>query len=74
MRNQHAQSLAERLDGRQAFARCRTCPALLLVRIWHHGTGWDELPVPVSPLMGEPHTCALHPVHSGIGAEGEIND
>ena len=46
---------------------CMVCHALVCVRLWHHkggiqpGPWWEELPRPVSPVMGLEHRC---------GAEG----
>jgi hypothetical protein len=49
------------------FRPCLVCHALLLMRVWHHGTAvqaarWEELPAGGSPITGTAHAC---------GAEGK---
>jgi hypothetical protein len=41
---------------------CPTCGAVVCVRVWVMAEGqrtgkWAELPVPVSPVLGEDHVC-----------------
>jgi hypothetical protein len=42
---------------RSPWATCPQCGAVVQVMVWHHDTGWRDLPGRLSPLDGAHHEC-----------------